>query len=468
MNNSILSLYEKSESEEADESPFALLPKRAQCVETLVTNPNFDLLILGGGLTGALVAHQAALQGIRVLLLESKYCGSHALSWDHRISHLLRVAPRQVLTGRKPLRELAKTFAPHITGPFPRDSHAHEGQIAALAQRFTPLCNLDERLLIRECILAARQEGAIVLASTDPQYVEVESLSGCYMVGFKDALSNTVHEVRVGGILVDPASGHLPPSRLGTPLLRLPDVAVAGCQRIYQAVPRIAKSGVRFASFELSNGSFVSVSRIADQMIEITVLYGVTPLTADVVTAIAEQAASETGWTLQLEISSRDVDSRWSNKWDVKEQRGIFSCSHRAPWDAFKSATTIVRRLVGLQKEPKQFKKLTPRLLPGVEQACELEAFRAMARAQGIRERLIELCIARWRGRVRYIAQFPNGLYELCPNVLRGEIDLAYLSDQPTTIEDVMFGSLSLHQLPGWRELVKPVSDRFALLTDSR
>lgn len=467
MNNSLLSLYEKNQAEEGDETPFALLPKRAQCIEALVADPNFDLLILGGGLTGALVAHQAALQGIRVLLLDSQYFGSRALSWDHRVSHLLRGSPRQALKGRKVLRELAKTFAPHLTGPLPVDSHAQEGWWAAFAKRWTPLCNLDEKLLIRECILAARQEGAVVLASADPVYIEVESLSGCYMLGFKDALSNTTYEVRVGGVLVDPAAGHLPPSRLGTTLLRLPAATAAGCQRMYKAVPTSAKSGVRFASFELTDGSFVSISRIADQTIEVTVLYGVTPLSADAMKTVAEQVASETGWSLQQEISSREVDSRWSTHWSVKEQKGIFSCSHRVPWDAFKSATTIVRRLTGLQREPKQFRGLTPRTLPGADQACELEAFRAMARSQGIRERLIELCVARWRGRVRYIAQFPNGLFELCPNVLRGEIDLAFCSDQPTTIEDVMFGALSLHQLPDWQELVKPVSDRFSVLSNS-
>jgi hypothetical protein len=44
--------------------------------------------------------------------------------------------------------------------------------------------------------------------------------------------------------------------------------------------------------------------------------------------------------------------------------------------------------------------------------------------------------------------------------VLRGEIDLAYVSDQITTNEDLVFGSLQLHRMPGWQELVPAIAER--------
>lgn len=468
MSNPILSLYNMDGGPPAEETaPFSVVPRRADNLASLRENPNVDLLILGGGLTGALVAHQAALQGVRVLVLERRYCGDRALSWDHRIAQLLRVAPRHFLLGRSQWKVLAESVAPHLVAALPPDSHEVTGLWPSLVKRLVPLRNLDERLLIRESMLAARQEGAIILSAVEPTFLEAESLSGCYRVGFKDTLSEASYEVRVGGVLVDPSVGELPATRLGSRVLPWSVPAVAGSQRVFEAVPASVKSGERFASYELTDGSCVSVSRIGEQVLEVTAIFGASALAPDVVSTIARQAAAEAGWNVQREVHSRDVDGRWSRHWRVNQDKGIFTCEHRGPWDALKSSATIVRTLVGLLKDPRPFKKLPTPPLPGAEHACELQAFRALARAQGIRERVIELCIARWRGRVRYIAQFPNGFFEVCPNVLRGEIDLAVASDQVTSVEDLMFGSLMLQQLPEWRELVKPISERFAQLRNA-
>jgi hypothetical protein len=329
-----------------------------------------------------------------------------------------------------------------------------------LAQRWSPNLDLDERLLIRETILAARQEGAIALAAAEPTYVEAESTTGCYVVGFRDLLGDTAYNVRVGGILLDPSGATLPPSRLGTPVLRVPEARRAGVQCVYEVVPRTTKSGFRFASFELSDGSFVAVQRISEQRIELTVLEGATSLAPSVIEVVCSEAAAESGWRLVSQISMRDVGARWSSHYRVSESRGIFTCSQRGPWDALRSANSIVKTLVSYAREPRPVEKLPPRPLPGAEQACELNAFRAQARGQGVSEESIELCIARWQGRVRYLAQFADGLTPLCRGVLRGEIDLAYVSDQITTNEDLVFGSLQLHRMPGWQELVPAIAER--------
>jgi hypothetical protein len=460
MSNPILSLYGLEAERKNSELPFATLPTRAEILSSLTTERNVDLLIIGSGLTAALVAHQATLRGIKALILTPSFFGDRALSWKPRIAHLLRTRPLEVLRGRSKLRTLEKSIAPHLTSQASADSRPSEDVLSRLAQRWSPNLDLDERLLIRETILAARQEGAIALAAAEPTYVEAESTTGCYVVGFRDLLGDTAYNVRVGGILLDPSGATLPPSRLGTPVLRVPEARRAGVQCVYEVVPRTTKSGFRFASFELSDGSFVAVQRISEQRIELTVLEGATSLAPSVIEVVCSEAAAESGWRLVSQISMRDVGARWSSHYRVSESRGIFTCSQRGPWDALRSANSIVKTLVSYAREPRPVEKLPPRPLPGAEQACELNAFRAQARGQGVSEESIELCIARWQGRVRYLAQFADGLTPLCRGVLRGEIDLAYVSDQITTNEDLVFGSLQLHRMPGWQELVPAIAER--------
>jgi hypothetical protein len=67
--------------------------------------------------------------------------------------------------------------------------------------------------------------------------------------------------------------------------------------------------------------------------------------------------------------------------------------------------------------------------------------------------------IERWKGRVRYIPEMPGAFEEVCSGVLRGEISLAVASDHVSSLEDLLFGSLAIHTIPGWRDLVKPIAD---------
>jgi hypothetical protein len=463
--NPILAMYGLEAQRKDAERPFAALPTRAEVLSSITTDRNVDLLILGGGLTAALVAHQATLRGIKVLALTASFFGDRALSWKPRIAHLLRTRPLEVLRGRSTLRVLEKEIAPHLISQAPADSHPSEGFLSKLAQRWTPDLDLNEGLLVREAILAARQEGAMALAAAEPTYVEAESTTGCYIVGFRDVLTDNAYNVRVGGILLDPSGAALPPSRLGTPVLRVPEVRRAGVQCVYEVVPRTTKSGFRFASFELSDGSFISVQRISEQRIEVTVLEGASSLAPSVIDTICTEAAAESGWRIVCPVSVREVGARWSAHYRVSESRGIFTCAQRGPWDAVRSANSIVKTLASYVREQRVITKIPARPLPGAEQACELNAFRAQARGEGVSEESIELCIARWQGRVRYLAQFPQGLTPLCRGVLRAEVDLAYVSDQITTTEDIIFGSLQLHRIPGWQELVPAISERVRELT---
>jgi len=468
MSEQLLSLFGINPSDVVDDTaPFVTLTTRTQVLEKLANNQNFDLLILGGGLTGSLVAHEAALQGIRVLLLEQGYFGADALAWNVRISRQLRAAPRELFRARQALKMLSSQRAPHLVAALPTDSHPVTGLMAAAVWRCVPLVNVDERLLIRESVLAARQEGAAVLAAVTPVYVEAESAeSGCYVVEFEDQLTKQCYQARIGGILIDPSHGILPPSRLGSYVINAPAPGTAGMQWVYEAEPKSAKSGLAFTSFELTDGSFVSVQRKGVATIVVTLLWGATEMTPEQCFLAIEEAVREAGWIVKHEVSQRSIAGRWESRYRVAQVKGIFQCSHRGPWDAFASARRIVKTLLEISSEPRVMRNTPKRLLPGGEQNCEADAFRALARAQGISEQTIERVVGRWRGRVRYLAQLPNGLRELVPGVLRGEVELAVRSDQVTSVDDLVVGALELQDTPSWREAISALKARLEAFAD--
>jgi len=49
--------------------------------------PDYDVVVVGGGINGAGIARDAALRGLNVLLLEKSDFGSGTSSWSSRLIH---------------------------------------------------------------------------------------------------------------------------------------------------------------------------------------------------------------------------------------------------------------------------------------------------------------------------------------------------------------------------------------------
>ncbi|GAC1401540.1 MAG: glycerol-3-phosphate dehydrogenase [Chloroflexota bacterium] len=85
-------------------------------------NP-FDLIIVGGGINGCGIARDAALRGLRVLLLEKSGIGSGTTSWSTRLIHggLRYLEHYEVSLVRESLREreILLRIAPHLVRPLP-------------------------------------------------------------------------------------------------------------------------------------------------------------------------------------------------------------------------------------------------------------------------------------------------------------------------------------------------------------
>ena len=97
------------------------------------TNEHFDVLVIGGGITGASVAYEAATRGLKVALLEKK-----DFSWATSAvtSKMIHGGLRYLVNGevglvRESLRErrVLENIAPNFVYPAPHDDGALQNAV---------------------------------------------------------------------------------------------------------------------------------------------------------------------------------------------------------------------------------------------------------------------------------------------------------------------------------------------------
>src|SRR3712207_6450194 len=110
--------------------PTAVLP-RADAVATLTSEP-FDVLVIGGGITGAGVALDAATRGYSVALVERADFASGTSSRSSKLVHggLRYLQNFDLGLVREALleRQLLVNLAPHLVAPLPLLIPAFEGK----------------------------------------------------------------------------------------------------------------------------------------------------------------------------------------------------------------------------------------------------------------------------------------------------------------------------------------------------
>src|SRR6059036_666336 len=84
---------------------------------------NFDIIIIGAGINGAGIARDAAMRGLKVLVLDKGDIGSGTSSWSTRLIHggLRYLEHREFGLVRESLRERENLLriAPHLVRPIP-------------------------------------------------------------------------------------------------------------------------------------------------------------------------------------------------------------------------------------------------------------------------------------------------------------------------------------------------------------
>src|ERR1051325_1590763 len=89
-----------------------------------ISSSRFDAVIIGAGINGCGIARDAALRGLRVLLLDKADVGGGTTAWSTRLIHggLRYLEHGEVGLVRESLREreaLLGRIAPHLVRPLP-------------------------------------------------------------------------------------------------------------------------------------------------------------------------------------------------------------------------------------------------------------------------------------------------------------------------------------------------------------
>ncbi len=467
MSSSWLSLYSSEEANtQGNEKPFSNLLSRKEAFRLMEGGHRFDLVVFGCGLSGIAVAREAALEGAQVLVIEPGYPGDHGCSWRESILRELSRAPWALVRGARTLRQAVTSFAPHLARGILCDLSTFRGLGARLASRSLrsiasalthadgqfDLPDMDERVLIRELTLAARQEGVFVMCATTPGFVERDVESGTFRVAVRDLLSDEQVVIRGGGLFVDPTFSQPLASRIGTPITKIVPVS-----RPHVVVVCSVEGDVdvgRSRLVELPDESFGTVCELQPGIVEVSLLEVGGRADHDTLSNLARHACEVAGYTMRGELSRRRAGAVYGPGVSVENRRGILLPHESAPWNVL----TVIKKTLAFVESDGVSRRVR-RPLPGEWRGSERESFIRYARGAGVSESVIAAVLTRWQGRVRYIPDMERAFEEVCPGVLRGEIALAVASDLVTSLEDLVFGSLALHTTPGWRELLKPIAE---------
>lgn len=472
MSGSFVSFYQEGTSPvNVDEGPFATLPSRRAILESLQEVPEVDAVIVGGGSAGALIARDAALRGLRVALIERGFFGDRAAPWRGSFLQAARERLSALLLSGWELRGVSRRVLGDLTEFTPIDTGLEPNTARSLVLRVVRrlwgrkgaarggqgIPDLNERALTRELVLAARQEGALALASAEVAFVERVSESESFRVGVRDRISGELVEITARAVVVNPRNGAPVVTRLGTPLTPTLAQESPVVLSVCAVTPISVRTGALLLSVELSDGSLAVIKKISDGLVEVSLWFSKQVPKGENVTDLIGQACQEAGWKISKEVSRTRTGYRFSPDGVVSERKGVISYSERFPWEIEGISRRVLKVLLGRVGETSKQPRVA-RQLPGAERACEISAFRAFARGQGVHEGIIEMVVKRWRGRVRYLNRFPDGMCEVCPGILKGEVDLALASDQPVTLDDLFIGSLDVRHISEWRACLPTIA----------
>lgn len=460
---SVLSFYEAAPTQHEHGTVYALLPSRAQVLTALSANPGVDLLILGEGLTAACAAHQLALSGVRVALLSEHYFGVGNGAWALLRHHLGGSGVSKRLWWRWCLRRFLRSglVAEHL-----RERGTRSRAVPLLPWLAEGLSGLwpqpyDERLLVRETVLAARQEGALCVSNTELLALESEGESGCYALTFRDRLGQGVYRVRAGAVLVDPHIPQLPSTQLGTRLGVVPAeeelfeyLQCAGTWCLRQEQRESLKLPVDVAQCVVWSSEAAGGTEV---LIPLRLYRGDEQRRAELLSRVLEHNGVANGGVVHRRTVRHSV-SRVSA--GVVQRGGILWAQQRGPWDVVAVIRDVLRCMQAARsEEDRRPVRIEQRRLAGSLQDGEREAFFAAGAQAGVNSTLLRAVEGRWGGRVREIAGFARGFEEAAPGYLRGEVALAYWSDQVGSEEDLLFGSLCLQQSPNRHSLTAALGE---------
>lgn len=484
---------------ENSSNSFPRFQPRSEIIASLERRKKCDLLVIGGGLQGAIFAHLARFNGLDTVLLERQDYGSQSSGccsglvsgtlgylqgggigallsglrgqWDlfSSASHL--VSPYQLWTFLPRKDSLLKLKLGSVLAAanlFSRDeAHKHSwlntaqfsevgldqaaGNMGAGFSSRAGIVN-PHRLII-DTIVAARQEGAFCL-----NYAEVDSFmltrAGGVTVGWTDKLEDEKHVLQAG-VVVNCAGPWVPQVGRITPgPLARKVVYGQGTQLLFNKVwpgpamlfPRVQQQGYYFVAPHCAG----TIAGIAER-----------PLKQPVSDPLPEKAEIEEilAW-LELNLPDSGLDRSCLHYCFAAIRVGSLSGSRRALWgyspgllyilgaDLTKAAAIAYKGLKKIFQVSGIQNPCVPlggRKLPGAGLFAEsCDEFKTKAADVAVPDEITKATIHRLGSRVRYIQDSDNGFEIISGLLLKGELDIALEIEQVETLDDLLCRRLGL------------------------
>ncbi len=484
-----------------------LFPARHELIRSLKAKPWCDVLVVGGGIHGACVAHLAAFNGLRTILLERGDYGGETSSRSSKLAHgglryLEYFDFKQVFEGIR-AREDLFSVAPHLVQPREfsvpvkggeklhrmllgvgltlydamsgfRHKHRFVRDPDGCGRFFFTDGVMRDQQVVLERIIAARQEGALCL-----NYMRVERV----LTHKNDHMA--VHCVESGGMD-------------GAQRIEIEAGVVMNCAGPFVGSFSIPQAHALQRQLVLSRGIHLLFNipwSGASQVLPIRDGHGrrrrgqyyfVLPYRGLTMVGTTERVISAPQQD-PLPRADEIVELMERVKCDVPCIGG------ERPYYAFSGVRTLCRSSIGMPDSSRLSRrhrwvfgggvlsllggkytsaaltaheglamafrlagvkqKLIPlrgRLLPGAANVEEERVrFYSEATAAGVSIETAERLYSRLGSRARYIREIPGGFEPIARDLLRGEIMVMFYMEQAHTLTDILSRRLELETMPG-------------------
>lgn len=449
------------------DSVLRAFPLRDETVALIRRQKRFDMLVVGGGLQGTVMAWLAALHGLSVVLLERAH---HASGYSSFVPPILDLGVLQggasLIRQRKRRMQLAadwRTVAPHLVTTQAADSaFAGRGIAASLRSTLSALswdsrlsahCNLkradvpaytmhrhdldcvDIERLTRETLIMARQEGAVCL-----NYAEVRSMQSrrrsVITVTFRDLLGEHDYQLQCGVVCNCAGWGASSLGRITS--------GQSGREEVWDVRGRVAGSW--------PSGPLILHEQNGERALVMNLPAGGTGVwifgarsRPDHLKYQTESAAALNALANRIGLSPPTliasmprVSSRTPFEVGYTTMAATYRFSGCNPLQTREGARAVLADV--LERAGRSDKVSLPegRPYPGAA-AGEISAlFREQAGQAGHAPDVVEAVLSRLGARVRYLTESPQLLLPLGKRMVRGEAVLAIIQEQVATLPDLV------------------------------
>jgi glycerol-3-phosphate dehydrogenase len=428
-----------------------LFPKRSEILEDLKLHRNCDILIVGGGVHGAVMAHLAAFNGFRTVLLEmNDYASGGSAVTDGLLFGDLKTQNPYIIRRKiRSAKDLLNTTK-HLLHPVNLTLKGSPPYLFSLANKIGGRTLQQEHLFdanfcstryVLDRIFAARQEGARSL-----NYAKVTAYhakaGGGVDVSWVDQLSGDKFNTSCG-VMINCCG--VWQSQLGRITPQHSNKFQTLRREVYTFQKKLDLSPTLL--YDTAGRSF-TINPFGEKTVISAFEREISDVTKDVKRDeedIKRWLADNVPQLVEIPFSVKSVDylrprgraAARGYYWNING--GVFSLIGGSFVDGVDIAEDCLRKVVTLSGVDSKCTSLRGRVLAGAaDYDGAAKEFLSATKAANIPSIVSKACLERWGRRALMVLDKPEGLHLVAGKVLKGEIDLAVELEQGVYPDDVV------------------------------